>query len=629
MCGIAGFVSHEPTSPPDVRAVSAMLGAIRHRGPDAEGLWTAGPCALGHRRLSIIDLSEEARQPLPSEDGAVAVVVNGEVYNFASLREGLIAKGHTFRSGSDSEVVVHLWEEHGPACVAMLDGMFALALWDARANTLLLARDRAGKKPLFYRRTARGLAFASEVHALVTAFPDEPAEVEWGAVEEYLSLGYVPAPRSAYRDTLKLPPGHYAVLTPGQPPAPTRYWRKPAGPALTGSVDDLADELLALLASAVRRRLVSDVPLGAFLSGGIDSSAVVALMATQSARPVKTFSIGFDESEYSEVRYARAVAERYGTEHHEMVVTANMVDVVPEIARHHGEPFADSSAVATWYLARMTRQHVTVALSGDGGDESFAGYKRYRMALLGHLYDALPRAARGPYQAGLTAVGKAVYPWMGRYASRMHLGEASRYLVLVEQLTADALDAMCTPRVRAGRGSATVERFTEVLSGSGAPSAIGRTADLDWHTYMADDINVKVDIASMAHALEVRCPFLDTQVVEFASRLPGHLLHRARGKVLLRRALRGLLPFSILHRTKRGFGLPLDRWMRRDLKDFLRDLLLDKRARERGLFDPRRVESTLDGLFAGSGDTYAVWALMMLELWFREYIDGPKARAAA
>lgn len=627
MCGISGFLSHDPRRPSDEPAVRRMNDAIRHRGPDADGVLADGPCVLGHRRLSIIDLSPEGRQPLPNEDGSVAVAVNGEIYNFQEIRDDLIAKGHSFRSRSDSEVVVHLYEELGEACVARLHGMFALALWDSRRKKLILARDRAGKKPLFYRRLRHGVAFASEVHALATSFPEQPAEADLAVLDEYLTLSYVPSPRAAFKDTFKLPAAHFAVLEPGQPIRLERYWTRPVGPMRAESTEVLADELLALLRGAVRRRMVADVPLGAFLSGGIDSSTIVALMAEASDRPVKTFSIGFAEADYSEVEFARMVARRFGTDHQELEVRADMVSVLPQIVRHHGEPFADSSAVATWYLSQMTREHVTVSLSGDAGDENFGGYRRYNTARIGHLYDRLPRALKRPGQEAFAAVGRVLFPYLGRYAARMSEGEAARYLVLVGQFVGAERDGLYAERMRAVRADESQRRFEEILAASAAREPIGRVTDLDWHTYMIDDINVKVDIAAMAHALEVRCPFLDTEVVEFAARLPDRQLLDGDSKVVLRAAARRLLPAGVIDRKKMGFGIPLEHWFRNALRPMVNDLLRDRTARERGLFNPREVESLVATLDTRSPRYDRVWTLLMLELWFREFIDAKTAAA--
>jgi asparagine synthase (glutamine-hydrolysing) len=622
MCGISASLAVDPNRPADLDAVRRMNAAQTHRGPDAEGLWSAGPCALGHRRLSIIDLSDEARQPLLNEDGTVAVVVNGEIYNFAALREELRAKGHTFRSHSDSEVVVHLWEEHGPDAVARLQGMFALALWDNTRRTLLLARDRAGKKPLFWRRTSRAVTCASELGALLKADPTDRPGVDLTSIDAYLSLGYVPSPRSAFEGVHKLPAAHYALFRPGEAPTLHRYWSKPAGPMLAGDTRELADELRRLLAEAVRRRMVADVPLGAFLSGGLDSSAVVALLASQSSRPVKTFSIGFPQADFSEVAYARQVARRYGTDHEELEVTPEMVDVVQDLTRHHGEPFADSSAVATWYLAKMTRRRVTVALSGDGGDEDFAGYRRYTIARWAHAWDALPAAVRPGVQGAVQAVGGALYPYFGQYAARWGDGEATRYALLVRQFSDEEKDDLYEPALGAARGDEVTRRFEAVLTESGHRGPMGRVADLDWQTYLVDDINVKVDVASMAHALEVRCPFLDTAVVEFAARLPDAALMRVRGKYILREAVRELVPKTILRRRKMGFGIPLEHWMRHNLRPLVRETLLGERARARGLFRPGVVERYVASLDGPTPLADRVWTLLMLELWYQHFIDG-------
>jgi asparagine synthase (glutamine-hydrolysing) len=376
MCGIAGFLASDARAPADEAAVRRVMDRLVHRGPDASGVWSSGPCALGHRRLSIIDLSPEANQPMLNETGDVAVAVNGELYEFVALRAELVARGHVFRSKSDSEVALHLYEEHGEDFVRRLDGMFALLLYDARKRRLVAARDRSGKKPLYYRVLPHGVAFASEVGALVTAFPEHRPEVDLRAIDEYLTLQYVPSPRTAYVGAHKVPAAHVAVFEAGaRAPEVRRYWSKPAGVLDIGE-REAEEELLRLLRAAVKRRLVSDVPLGAFLSGGLDSSTVVALMTEASDRPVKTFSVGFPDAGDSELPWARLVAKRFGTEHHEETVTPEMTSVLASTVRHHGQPFADSSAVATYYLAEVTRRHVTVALSGDAGDELFAGYKR-------------------------------------------------------------------------------------------------------------------------------------------------------------------------------------------------------------------------------------------------------------
>jgi asparagine synthase (glutamine-hydrolysing) len=620
VCGIAGLVSWD--TPPDEQAVRRMNAALKHRGPDAEGLWTHGPAVLGFRRLSIIDLSPEANQPLLNEDGTIGVVVNGEIYNFEALRAELLRRGHRFRSHSDCEVVVHLYEEHGAECVAKLSGMFALALWDGRAERLLLARDRAGKKPLFYRRLpGGGIAFASQVQALLAGFPELPVSPNLAAIDEYLTLQYVPSPHTAYQDVFKLEAAHAAVLERGRGISKRRYWSKPDGPELSGRAQDLACELRDLLAKAVRRRLVADVPLGAFLSGGIDSSTIVALMATQTSRPVKTFSIGFPNASDSELPWARMVAARYRTDHHEAVVGPDIAEVVHQTVCHHGEPFGDSSAVASYCLAQMTREHVTVALSGDGSDETFAGYARYATAQLGHLHDALPTALRRPYRSGLRMALRAGAPHVTGFVDRFEDGEAVRYPYIMCQFTPEEKRALYRPAMGTSTNGVTTDRFRRVLSESKGRSPLARLIDLDWQTYLVDDINVKVDVASMAHSLEVRCPFLDTDVTEFAARIPRTLLARFRGKYLLRRAVGDLVPPAIMRRTKRGFGLPLRRWMKDDLAGLVGDVLFDRTARERGLFEPTEVRRLVASMDRERDAPDRVWTLLVLELWFREFID--------
>lgn len=620
MCGIAGLVSGGALA--DDRPVRRMNEALRHRGPDADGLWRCRRAILGHRRLSIIDLSPEANQPMLNEDGSIGAVVNGEIYNYEELRRELIARGHSLRSKSDCEVVPHLYEEYGADCVTRLVGMFALALWDSRAERLVLARDRSGKKPLYYRDLPDGgVAFASELAALVKAFPDLGVRPDYGAIDEYLTLQYVPSPRTAYRDIFKLEAAHVAVVEPQKALAARRYWQKPPEPEHAGSRADLTVELRQLLEKAVRRRLIADVPVGAFLSGGIDSSAVVALMATQSTRPVQTFSIGFPDGSDSELEWARLVSRRYGTVHHETVVGPDVAHVLQETVRHHGEPFGDSSAVATYCLAQVTRQHVTVALSGDGSDEAFAGYARYATAQFGHVHDALPSILRTPYRAALAAAFRAAAPHVAGFAAHLGDGEAVRYPYIMCQFTPEEKRLLYGPVLRQAMSDATSERFERFLRSSPRRSRLGRLIDLDWATYLTDDINAKVDIASMAHSLEVRCPFLDTDVVEFAARIPRRMLMGVRGKRLLRRSVRDLVPAPILRRSKRGFGLPLRRWMKRDLAPLVGDVLLDRRARERGLFEPAMVQRLVDAVGRDRNAPDRVWTLLVLELWLREFVD--------
>jgi asparagine synthase (glutamine-hydrolysing) len=639
MCGIAGALALRPEAPPPPGAAELFAAAMVHRGPDGFGFWRRGPVALAHRRLSIIDLSEAGRQPMTNEDGQIAVVVNGEIYNHLALRADLEAKGHRFRSGSDSEVVLHLYEEVGMRVPELLRGMFAFALWDARSATLLLARDRFGEKPLHYCERPDGFVFASELAALI-ADERTPAALSLPALDAYLALQYVPAPDTIYRDVKKLPPGHTLEVRCGERPRLRRYYRAPVGPAAAGDGDaaapalderEAARRVRATVEEAVQSRLMSDVPLGAFLSGGVDSSVVVACMARATGRPVKTFSVGFAEGGRvdDELPYARLVAQRWETEHHELVVDPDMVGLLPSIVRHHGEPFADTSAVPTRYLSEMTRRHVTVALSGDAGDEAFGGYRRYVWAhvadMLGRLPGPLPRVVARAL--GAAPGGKA--RWLREYGAHLGAGEAERYLRFICHFSADEKRAIYAPELRAQLArDATAEAFAARLAASRATDTVGRLQDLDAETYLPDDILAKVDIASMTHGLEARAPLVDHAVMELGLSLPGRMkLRGGKGKRIFKEAFEDLVPTEILNRRKKGFALPTGRWLAGRLHGFARELLLSQNARARGLFDPAAVSDLLDRHRAGEDHGERLWNLMVLETWHHEMVDGRAAFA--
>ena len=599
-----------------------MAAALAHRGPDAEGFLDEGPVALGHRRLSIIDLRPDANQPIASEDGSVVAVVNGEIYNFAELRRALEQRGHCFRSRSDSEVIVHLYEDLGEDCVTPLRGMFAFAVWDRRARRLLLARDRVGKKPLVYAARADGFWFASELQALIAALPERPA-VDLDALDQYLTLQYVPAPLTAFEGVCKLPPAHTLTVSPGQVPRLQRYWRLSFAPGPPVAAEDATLEVRSLMEEAVKLRTVSDVPLGAFLSGGIDSSAVVALLARQASGPVRTFSIDFPEADTGETRYARMVAERYGTRHEELTVSPDMVAVLPEIVRRYGEPFADESAVPVYYLSQMTRRHVVVALSGDGGDEAFAGYQRYALEKLARLLQRVPAPGPRLLSALLARLpGAALWP-AREFGRLLEAPVTERYFLLLGHFTrADKERVLGPALLERARKDQAGRSFAELLQTSDAEDEVNRFLDLDTQTYLPDDILTKVDIASMAHALEVRAPFVDHVLLERLARLPGSLKLRGfRGKHIMRRAVRDLLPPPILRRFKRGFGLPLGRWLREDLHDLSQDLLTDGTARARGLVDTSKVSRLLEEHRSGVDHGDRLWSLLVLELWHRLVVD--------
>ncbi|BCS34692.1 asparagine synthetase B [Luteitalea sp. TBR-22] len=627
MCGIAGRINFRSGAPVDPTHVTAMCDFLRHRGPDGEGVWSDGPVAFGHRRLSIIDLSSAGAQPMCTADRRLWLTFNGEIYNFQDVRRTLEGKGYTFRSHSDSEVILAAYDAYGDDCVQHFVGMFAFAIWDTRRRRALLARDRVGKKPLFYRFDADGMAFASEVRAFFGE-PGFRAEPDPQAIADYLGLQYVPTPGSAFKGVHKLPPGHVMTIEDGASRI-TSYWSLQYQPKLSLTEDEAVEAVEEALDRAVRDRLVSDVPLGAFLSGGIDSGTVVALMARHSSGPVRTFSIGFTEERYNELPAARLVAERYGTSHEEFVVEPDAIALMPKLVWHYGEPYADSSALPSFILAEMTRRHVTVALNGDGGDESFAGYTRYVASLAAARIDGvlpawlrrLPALASGPLaHAFPTPLLRSAH----RFLDRLGDTTEQRYAAWMLHFDLKRKRAICRESFLEAVTPDVVPAMEAVLARSTGPDLVDRLLDLDVRTYLLDDLLVKVDIATMAHSLEARSPLLDHRLMELAARLPStfkikdgrvkkHLLRRVAGK---------LLPAEILERPKMGFGVPLDRWFQDRLQGHAREILLDERTLSRGYFKPQEVRRILDEHASGRVFWhYQIWNLLMLEGWFRTFID--------
>jgi asparagine synthase (glutamine-hydrolysing) len=634
MCGIAGIASVQGGLFGE--RVRQMSSALAHRGPDAEGYWDDDRCALGHRRLAIIDLSPAGRQPMANEDGTIQLTFNGEIYNFQSIRRELEAAGHLFRTRTDSEVIVHAYEQWGVDCVKRFRGMFAFGLWDRRRRRLLLARDRVGKKPLFYTQREGQLLFASELQALL-ADPSTPRDVDLAAIDAYLSLGYVPAPSTAFRSIRKLPPAHWATfdLT-GDEPAfrCERYWQLRYEPKPTLKPDEAAAALREKLVEAVRLRLTSDVPLGAFLSGGIDSTIVVGLMAALSDRPVKTFSIGFEDADFDELPHARRVAERWSTDHHEFIVKPDALGILPMLVRHFGEPFADSSAVPTYYVSKMTRSHVTVALNGDGGDESFAGYERYLGNRWAQRASGIPGFA--PAVSGLASLLPATAGARSRTrAARRFLSAAgqpvgARYARWVGASTGHFTDEAKRslydgPLLELLDRSEAVGWIDGLFSGSAGLDPIDAAMSVDVESYLPYDLLVKVDITAMSNGLEARSPFLDHEVMELAAKLPvGMKLRGTTSKYILREAFADLLPPENAGRRKMGFGVPLGNWLRGPLRPLLEDVLLSERAAARGYFRREPLRSrVLDHLQNGIDHGYMLWNLLMLELWHRELVDRP------
>ena len=622
MCGIAGKVAREG----DVRRISieAMCARQRHRGPDSRGVHIDDGVGLGVQRLRVIDL-ETGDQPIYNEDRSICVVLNGEIYNYRELRAQLMERGHTFATHSDTEVLVHLYEDHGGELVTKLDGMFAFALWDSTARRLVLARDRVGKKPLHFFERGGALTFASELEAL-SADPEMPSAIDPSSVDEFLAFGYVPAPHTIWRGVRKVPPGHLLTWEDGRSRV-ERWWRLDYSRKLEDPTNELEAELRARVAAAVRRRLIADVPLGAFLSGGIDSSIVVAEMASQSTQPVKTFSIGFAHERFNELPRARVIAERYGTDHTEFTVEADAVGLLPKIARHYGEPYADSSAIPTFHLAELTRREVTVALNGDGGDESFVGYPRHLANALSGWLDDIPRRPRAAVAAaaarlrygdrlGRSGYARRFLTTLGedapdRYASHVGIFSASeRAAVLEPQVAAEVDRARAARVIRGPWESATAE------------DRLDRILRVDVETYLPGDLLTKVDIATMAHSLEARSPLLDHEVMEFAAALPARLkAHRLQKKWFLRRAFRGSLPDETLDAPKRGFGVPIGSWFRNELRGWVRETLCGRDAPAGGLVRPAEVDRIVRAHQDGASDQSAqIWALLCLQAWHTEFV---------
>jgi asparagine synthase (glutamine-hydrolysing) len=623
MCGIAGIFKTEPDSRVDQATIHRMCQSIIHRGPDDEGIYLNDGVGLGMRRLSIIDLSG-GRQPIHNEDKTVWVVFNGEIYNFRELRRELEQAGHQFYTNTDTEVIVHLYEDLGSDCVHKLRGMFAIALYDQHRRRLVLARDRLGKKPLHYSFAAGQFLFGSEIKSLLAVAPGL-GEVDQEAILQYFYFGYILDPATAFRSIRKLPPGFLLEFANGEIKL-RRYWDVPAyGTAEPKSEEEYLEELERQLDEAVRIRLISDVPLGALLSGGVDSSTIVALMARASSKPVRTFTIGFSREDFNEAKAARLVSKRFGTEHHELIVEPQIGETLQQLSSSLEEPFADSSILPTYYVSQLTRQHVTVALAGDGGDELFAGYERYAVSLRSQVFDHVPSWAGRWYREYIYPQLPSTFPGR-RFLFNASLPSRDRYLDSVSFLPAchreksffsdEFLASFCT-------ASRPQLDFQNYFDNAPANNLLSRLLYLDTKTYLPGDILTKVDRMSMAASLEVRAPILDHHVVEWAARLPENLKFRdGHGKYLLRKlATRVGVPQEVINRPKQGFALPLVHWMRGELKDDLLPILLEPRTLERGYFNRQAVRTLLEEHRRGRRDHSAqIWALLMFELWHRNFL---------
>jgi asparagine synthase (glutamine-hydrolysing) len=631
VCGIAGMVGRRDEVV-EATEVHRMCQTIVHRGPDDEGIYAQGPIGLGIRRLSIIDLSG-GHQPIHNEDKSVWVVLNGEIYNFPELRRGLEQRGHKFYTHSDTEVIVHLYEEMGADCVKKLRGMFAIALYDERRQSLLLARDRLGKKPLHYALHHGRLLFGSEIKTILAVAP-ELAEVDAEGLLQYLYFGYIPDPHTAFQRIRKLPPGHLLEYADGKTSI-REFWDVPeygTHPAM--SEEECLKELERRLEEAVRIRLISDVPLGALLSGGVDSSIIVALMARVSSHPVKTFSIGFQAEKFNEAEYARLVAEKFGTDHHELVLDPNLEETLTFLSGMLEEPFGDSSMLPTYYVSRMARQHVTVALSGDGGDELFAGYDRYLVAMERRKFDRIPGWLGQIYRNRLHPwMPAAMYgknlAWNASLAARdRYLDDVSYLPVLHRERSLFSKDFLKSAALLPN----PLEQWQHYYDDAPAKDSLSRLLYLDTKTYLTADILAKVDRMSMATSLEVRVPMLDHEFVEWVAGLPVEWKFQAgtRKFILKRLAERLGVPPALLHRRKQGFQLPLVDWMRNSMKDQFLRVLLEPRTLQRGYFKPEAVRALIEEHTRGRRNRSGIlWRMLVLELWHRNFMEAGAARGAA
>ncbi|MBI2827560.1 MAG: asparagine synthase (glutamine-hydrolyzing) [Planctomycetia bacterium] len=612
MCGICGICYSRTGRPAAPDVVASMAQTIVHRGPDDQGVFVDGYVGLGMRRLSIIDL-ETGAQPMFSEDRNLVTVFNGEIYNFQELRRDLTARGHTFRTSSDTEVILHLYQEHGLDFVRHLNGMFAIALWDRRVQRLVLVRDRLGQKPLYYAWLPDGLVFGSELKCLFRV-QDVPLDINPEAVLYYFSLGYIPHPHSIYADVRQLAPGERLVVHEDRI-ALDRYWTLDFRIDVGLTWHEAQVRLRDLLTDSVRSHMVSDVPLGAFLSGGLDSSIIVALMAKHSSQKVKTFHITFDEEQYSEKKYARAVAERYDTDHHELTIRPSALDVLDDLAAHFDEPFGDASAVPTYYVSKLTREHVTVALAGDGGDECFGGYDRYSR-ILGRW--RLPSAARSV----LGSCGRAVHACLPRSARGRRLfrslGMSQDEFFAVGTQELEAREFL-SPDLLATLGDiSTIGQVRPAFERASGDDPLLPYTSFDMHYYLPDDILTKVDRMSMANSLEVRAPFLDHRIVELSARLPHDWKIRGRlRKYMLRRAFANDLPSAVLEPRKQGFSIPLDLWLQNELRPALTDALNDKAIRETGFFNIEELRLLAREHWACTRDRQSqLWWFLFFTRWW-------------
>ena len=625
MCGITGFISNDDESGKQDREdlIRAMCLSIRHRGPNEQGTLVRGKAALGIQRLSIIDV-KLGHQPIYSEDGNLAIVFNGEIYNYLEIKKALESRGRRFKTNSDTEVIVQSYHEFGKDCLKLLRGMFAFAIWDFREQELFLARDRVGKKPLFYGFSKNGhFVFGSELKALLV-HGGVAGNVDLSAIDAFITFGYIPEEFCIFNGVNKLEAGSFLILRDGHV-RKGKYWDFEYSDPQTECESEISSGLYERIEDAVRVRLMSEVPLGAFLSGGVDSATVVALMSKLSDTPVKTFSIGFEDDAHDELKYARIVARRFETDHHEFVVTPHIVDVVDEMIWHFDEPFADPSALPTFMLAKLAKEYVTVVLSGDGGDELFGGYTRYLTHEQRSIFALVPRWVRSSILRRLSnilphgAVGK-------NYLHNISLDFIERYVDSISQFNQPQRLSLYSDDFKAnldGSLGKAERHFSTLASGACADDGTSRLLFLDSKTYLPGDVMTKVDRMTMANSLEARAPLLDHELIEFAMSIPLKLkINGQQSKYIMKRAMKGIVPSEILHREKQGFGVPINSWINKQLRDRIHGDLTDRQSLSRGLFERSYIQTLLNEHSTGRRDHgYRIWLLWVLELWCRKFVD--------
>lgn len=604
-----------------------------HRGPDDEGVYVdpQAKAGLGHRRLSIIDLSPAGHQPMSNEDESIWIVLNGEIYNFLEIRKDLEQRGHVFRSHTDTEVIIHLYEEKGTDCLSYLRGPFAFAIWDEKKQRLFIARDRIGKKPIYYTYRNKDLIFASEIKAILQD-AQVSVEVNRSAITDYLSYGYVPTPESMFKGIMKLPPAHFMIYEKGNIKI-EKYWELDFSKKVKMSEREYCDKTMRLLEECTKIRLVSDVPLGAFLSGGIDSSAIVYMMSKLSSRPVKTFSIGFDEESYNELKYAKIIAEAFKTEHHEYIVKPNAIKLLPKLIWHYNEPYADSSALPSFYVAEMTRQKVKVALNGDGGDEDFGGYERFMAARFAEIFRKVPSSVRDKIIKIIVKKMPESLDFrdfttrLKRFLLMASMPYRDRHYNWVTIFRDHEKDDLFSDEFKGESiNRSSIYYLENAFKGCSSKDVVDQVMSVDINTSLLDDLLVKMDIATMANSLEGRSPLLDHKMMEFAASMPSNMkIKGTRLKYIFKKALSKALPKEILSRGKMGFGLPIDRWFRNELKDYSYEILMSDSCIGRKYFKRESIKKILDDHLNGKiNHGSRIWSLINLELWHRIFIDKEK-----